>query len=597
MKVVVVFLTIIFIALTGAAFAIYIYGRLIIKLQYSTCRRAITLGVTLLATLITPWLNAQTAPKPNIIVIMSDDMGYSDVGCYGSEIETPSLDRLAANGLRYTRFYNTSRCCPTRASLLTGLYAHQAGIGQMTSDGGQPGYRGDLSRNAVTLAEALKPSGYRTYMSGKWHVTTQLNPDGDKKNWPMQRGFDRFYGTIIGAGSFYDPWTLTRGNDAITPDNDPEYQPEQYDYTNAVSDHAVRYIKEHTKDHADAPFFMYVSYTAPHWPMHALEKDIAKYKGRYDAGYEAIRTARFEKMKQLGVIGDWELSKAPQAWENVDEATREWDIRCMEVYAAMIDSMDQGIGRIVESLKTTGQLENTLILYLHDNGGCAEAFGRKAPKQPLPDNIVPMGKDELQTAMVPARARDGRPVRTGPGVMPGPADTYIAYGRNWANVSNTPFREYKSFNHEGGIATPLIAHWPKGITARNELRHEPGHLIDIMATCIEITGAEYPTRHVDHDILPMEGRSLVGGFAGDRTEERALIFEHYGKAALIQGPWKIVRAGESRPWELYAIEKDRTELHDLSKEHPEKVRELGKLWEKEANRIYIYPKPESHKKH
>jgi arylsulfatase len=262
----------------------------------------------------------------------------------------------------------------------------------------------------------------------------------------------------------------------------------------------------------------------------------------------------------------------------------------------MIDAMDQGIGRIVKALETNGNLDNTLILYLHDNGGCAEAYGRNAPKRPPPDDIVPMGKDELQTTMIPARTRDGRAVRTGPGVMPGPADTYIAYGRNWANVSNTPFREYKSTNHEGGIATPLIAHWPKGIAARNELRHEPGHLIDIMATCIEISGAEYPARFADHDILPMEGRSLATGFTADRKEERTLLFEHYGRAAIRKGPWKLVRAGDTRPWELYAIKKDRTELNDLSKEQPEKVRELGELWEKEANRTYIYPKPGGKKK-
>ncbi|QTN31614.1 sulfatase-like hydrolase/transferase [Akkermansiaceae bacterium] len=534
--------------------------------------------------------------KPNIILIMSDDMGYSDIGCYGGEIETPTLDRLAANGLRFTRFYNTGRCCPTRASLLTGLYAHQAGIGEMTNDGGQRGYRGDLSRNAVTIAEALKPAGYRSYMAGKWHVTKQLKPEGDKSNWPLQRGFDRFYGTIIGAGSFFDPWTLTRGNDAITPENDEEYQPKEYYYTDAISDHASRYVREHSKDHAGKPFFMYVSYTAAHWPMHALEKDIAKYKGRYDAGYEAIREARYEKMKALGVIGDWKLSPADASWKAVDESERAWELRCMEVYAAMVDSMDQGIGRIVESLQATGQLDNTLILYLQDNGGCAEANGRKTPKRPLPDDIVPMGKDELQTMMVPQRSRDGRPVRTGPGEMPGPADTYIAYGRNWASVSNTPFREYKSSNHEGGIATPLIAHWPKGIAARNELRHEPGHLVDLMATCIELSGQEYPARFADHDILPMEGRSLAGGFAADRTEERVLLFEHFGKAAIRKGPWKLVRAGETRPWELYAIEDDRSELNDLSKTHPEKVRELADLWEKEAERTFIYPKPAGKKK-
>lgn len=549
-----------------------------------------TLGAATLA--VACGASAADSPgKPNIVVILSDDMGYSDIGCYGGEISTPNLDNLAANGLRYTRFYNTARCCPTRASLLTGLYAHQAGIGGMTKDFKQPGYRGNLSRNAVTLAEALKPAGYRTYMTGKWHVTNRLGPDGDKSNWPLQRGFDRFYGTIIGAGSYYDPWTLTRENQAVTPDNDAEYQPEQYYYTNAISDHVVRYIREHAKDHPEAPFFMYVSYTAAHWPMHALEKDIAKYKGRYDAGYEAIRKARYEKMKQLGVIGDWKLSNPPQAWESVDPTTRDWDIRCMEVYAAMVDSMDQGIGRIVRELEATGHLDNTLILYLQDNGGCAEGYGRVYPKTLPPDDVVPMGKDELQTQMMPGRTRDGRAVRSGPGVMPGPADTYVAYGRNWANVSNTPFREYKSYNHEGGIATPLIAHWPKGIKARNELRHEPGHLIDVMATCIEVSGAEYPKRHAEQDIPPMEGRSLAGGFAGDRAEERTLLSEHEGKAAIIKGSWKLVRAGREGRWELYDIARDRTELNDLSKAYPEIVRELAELWEKEAMRTFIYPGP------
>ena len=545
---------------------------------------------------------AATAPdgssvsKPNIIVVLSDDMGYSDLGCYGGEIATPNLDRLAANGLRYTRFYNTGRCCPTRASLLTGLYAHQAGIGEMTGDGGQRGYRGDLSRNAVTIAEALKPAGYRTYMAGKWHVTAQLSPDADKTNWPLQRGFDRFYGTIIGAGSFFDPWTLTRGNEAITPDNDKEYQPEQYYYTHAISDYASRYIREHATNHADQPFFLYVAYTAAHWPLHALDKDIAKYKGRYDAGYEAIREARYKRMKELGVIGDWKLSPGVTRWNSVDESAKAWELRCMEVYAAMVDSMDQGIGRIVDTLKATGQFENTLILYMQDNGGCAEANGRKAPKRPLPDDIVPMGKDELQTKMTPDRSREGRPVRTGPGEMPGPSDTYIAYGRDWANVSNTPFREYKSSNHEGGISTPLIAHWPKGIAARNQLRQEPGHLIDIMATCVKISGAEYPVRFADHEILPMEGRSLAEGFATDRKDERILLFEHFGAAAIRKGPWKLVRAGDTRPWELYAIDKDRTELNDLSKEHPEKLRELSELWENEAKRTLIVPKPGGKKK-
>jgi len=525
--------------------------------------------------------------KPNIIIIMSDDMGYSDLGCYGSEIDTPQLDQLAANGLRYTQFYNTGRCCPTRASLLTGLYAHQAGIGEMTSDRGQPGYRGDLSRNAVTIAEALKPAGYRTYMSGKWHVAEQLSPDGDKSNWPLQRGFERFYGTIIGAGSFYDPWTLTRGNQAITPENDPEYQPDTFYYTHAISDQAVRFVEEHP---AEEPFFMYVAYTAPHWPMHALEEDIEKYKGRYDAGYAAIREARYKKMKELGVLENWPLSPAPARWDEVPEDQRAWEIRSMEVYAAMIDSMDQGIGHIVDALKRKGQFENTLILYLHDNGACSETldwFARKKVPQPR----APMGKDELQTEMLPTHTRQGQPIMTGQDDMPGPPTTYMAYGKNWANVSNTPFREYKSRNHEGGIATPLIAHWPRGISAENGLRHRPGHLIDLMATCLDLSGVDYPQTFAAHQIQPYEGRSLVPSFSQDEDPDRVLLFEHYGRAAIRDGNWKLVRLGAKMPWELYDLQQDRSELNNLADTYPEKAQQLEALWTWHAWRTRIYPKP------
>ena len=535
------------------------------------------------------------AEKPNIIVIMSDDMGYSDIGCYGGEVATPNLDGLAANGLRYTQFYNTGRCCPTRASLLTGLYAHQAGIGQMTNDLGQDGYRGDLSSNAVTIAEALKPAGYSTYMSGKWHVTKNLTADKGIDNWPMQRGFDKFYGTIIGAGSFFDPWTLTRGNKAITPDNDEEYKPEQYYYTDAISDNAVKYLNEHKKEGKKNPFFMYVSYTAAHWPMHALEKDIAKYKGKYDAGYEVIRKARYEKMKKLGVIKDWDLSEAPQRWEDFPDEQKAWELRCMEVYAAMIDNMDQGIGRIIDSLKENGQYDNTLILFFQDNGGCAENRGRRPLANP-PTGVKPMGKDELQTRMVPERSRAGHPVLTGPGVMPGPSETYIAYGRNWANVSNTPFRLYKSKNHEGGIATPLIAHWPNGIKAKNEIRQQASHLIDIMATCIELSGATYPETFNGKKIIPMEGQSLTDSFKTNVKKDRTLMWEHFGNAAIRKGDWKLVRVFAKGDWELYDMEKDRSELNDLSKDHPEKAKELAELWEKHAHRTLIYPKPNSRKK-
>ncbi|MFT6792222.1 MAG: arylsulfatase A-like enzyme [Rubritalea sp.] len=538
--------------------------------------------------LMTSISHAQAA-KPNIIVIMSDDMGYSDIGCYGGEVSTPNLDSLAVNGLRYTHFYNTGRCCPTRASLLTGLYAHQAGIGEMTGDRGQPGYRGDLSRNAVTIAEALKPAGYSSYMSGKWHVTKNLTPDKGISNWPMQRGFDKFYGTIIGAGSFFDPWTLTRGNKPITPENDKEYQPKQYYYTDAISDNAVTFINDHKREAKKNPFFMYVSYTAAHWPMHALEKDIAKYKGKYDEGYEVIRKARYEKMKKLGVIKDWKLSPAPMLWKDFPEKDRAWELRCMEVYAAMIDNMDQGIGRIVQSLKDNGQYDNTLILYFQDNGGCAESRGRRPTKNPA-TGVVPMGKDELQTRMVPERSRAGHPVLTGNKVMPGPSETYIAYGRNWANVSNTPFRRYKSQNHEGGIATPLIAHWPKGITAKNELRGQVGHLIDIMATCIELSGASYPENFDGQRIIPMEGQSLTASFKTNVNKDRLILWEHFQNAAIRQGKWKLVKLKNGK-WELYDMESDRSELNNLAETHSEKCKELAELWEENAHRTLIYPKP------
>ena len=362
---------------------------------------------------------AEPSSKPNIIYIMSDDMGYSDIGCYGSEIDTPNLNQLADSGIRYTQFYNTARCCPTRASLLSGLYPHQAGIGHMMSDRGHDGYRGDLNRNCVTIAEALRPAGYRTYLSGKWHVTKKIDPksDADKKNWPLQRGFDRFYGTIHGAGSFFDPNTLTRDNQYISPADDPEYGPEQqangqYYYTDAIADHAVRFIQEHHVDDGEQPFFMYVSFTAAHWPMHALDKDIAKYAGKYDAGYDAIRKARYEKMIKLGVIDPDATELFPIEERLKETEFWDWDKRNMEVYAAMVDSMDQGIGRIVGALKDTGEFENTLICFFQDNGGCAENYGRGPKGKPRADKptLEPLAKDYLQPQMQPRQTRDGYPV-------------------------------------------------------------------------------------------------------------------------------------------------------------------------------------------
>lgn len=563
-----------------------------------TAKGFYTALLVMLTLLVGPGLShAAEAPRPNIILIMSDDMGYSDVGCFGGEIPTPNLDGLAMNGLRYTHFYNTGRCCPTRASLLTGLYAHQAGVGRMTSDDNLPGYRGDLSFSAVTIAEALKPAGYSTYMAGKWHVSRHLTEDKPKYNWPRQRGFDRFYGTIIGAGSLFDPWTLTRDNQQITPDNDPLYKPDVYHYTDAITDNAAMFITDHASD-AEAqglnkPFFLYMAYTAPHWPLHALPEDIEKFKGKFGKGYEHYRQQRFAKMKELGLIkDDWQLSETVGDWSEVKPDLVEWEERCMEVYAAMIDQMDRGIGKVVQTLQDTGQYENTLILYLHDNGGCHEGMGRRPKKEKTARSArEPYGKDELQTLMIPTHSRAGQPVEQGTHVMPGPSETYHAYGWNWANVSNTPFRFHKSTVHEGGIATPLIAHWPKGITKHGELRERISHLIDIMPTFLEVARATYPDTVNGHNLIPLEGSSLVASFDQDEQLDRTLMWEHYGKAAIRDGQYKLVRAGMNKPWELYDMANDRSELNDLAQSMAEKVKELEAKWQAEAERTLILPRP------
>jgi arylsulfatase len=535
------------------------------------------------------------SPRPNIIIILCDDMGFSDIGCYGSEIHTPNLDALAAGGLRFTQFYNTSRCCPSRASLLTGLYSHQAGMGHMTEEHVDlDGYIGDLNNHCVTIAQVLKPAGYATYMVGKWHVTSHATPAGPKYNWPLQRGFDRYYGTIVGAGSFFDPGMLVRDNTPISPFADREYKPPAdgpYYYTNALSAQAARIIGEHHERHPDQPFFFYVAYTAAHWPMQALDRDIAKYKGKYDAGYEPIRAARFAREKELGLIDPkWDLSPQAGDWDKVKN--KAWEARCMEVYAAMVDCMDQGVGKIVESLRQSGQLDNTLILFLQDNGGNYEATGRagNATRAAAP-TLAPLGPDFIETEVIPKRTRDGWPVLQGEGVMPGSHDTYIAYGRSWANVSNTPFREYKHFVHEGGIATPLIANWPAHITRHGELEKQPGHLIDLMATCVDLAGAEYPRRYHGDDILPMEGESLLPAFDGRPLQPRALYWEHEGNRAMREGEWKLVAKYPAGRWELYDIDNDRTEMHDLSTSEPTRLHAMVGKWATWARRSEVLPWP------
>lgn len=498
--------------------------------------------------------------------MMADDMGFSDLGCYGGEIQTPNLDALAKDGLRFTQFYNGARCCPTRASLMTGLYAHQAAVGHMVGDYHKPGYRGDLSRQAVTIAEALKASGYRTAMSGKWHVT----PVNEKKhNWPMQRGFERFFGTIHGAGSYYDPATLAMGNEFIKPEGDDFF------YTDAIATHANRFIDEF----AGQPFFLYVPFTSPHWPLHAVAGDVAKYKGRYRAGWDALREERHARQVKLRIVDkQWPLSPRDStvpAWADAKE--KAWEEQRMEVYAAQIDRMDQNVGRIVAKLKEKGLEKDTLILFLADNGGCAEEIARALTPNPS----------------IPLKTREGRDVRRGnlASIVPGGPDTYQSYGIGWANASNTPFRTYKHWVHEGGIASPLIARWPEGIKRRNALTNEPAHLIDIMATCLDVAGAQYPKTYAGNAIQPLEGLSLRPVWEkGKRAGHAEIFWEHEGNRAVRQGRWKLV-AKHQQPWELYDLQADRSELHDLAASQPAKAAELKTKWEAWAKRANVEPWP------
>ncbi len=512
--------------------------------------------------------------KPNILLILNDDMGYSDLGCYGGEAKTPNLDRLAAGGLRYTQFYNTARCCPSRTSLLTGLYPHQADVGHMMNNDDIDGYLGNLSHNAVTIAEALKTGGYKTYMSGKWHVTHHVQ-DGEISNWPCQRGFDDFFGFLFGAANYYQPITLTRNNTPL----DMADQPEDFFLTDAISDEAVRQLKEHAADKADQPFFQYVAYTAPHWPLHAHEEDIAKYKGRFDAGWDELRKERLQRMIDIGLIRpDWPMSDRDVTvppWE--DAPHKEWEARRMEVYAAQLDRMDQGIGRILQTLEETGQMENTLIVFLADNGGCAEE---------MDENSL----DFFGGRSATLTTRDGKRVRCGnrPEVVPGPEDTYASYGTSWANVSNTPFRYYKHWVHEGGIATPLIMHWPEGIAGRGELRHQAAQLPDIMATFMALSGTAYPAQYEGREIKPLEGVPMVPTFEDAPHGREVLYWEHEGNRAVRKGKWKLVSRYPG-DWELYDMEACRTETRDLADVHPEIVQELTSLYTQWADRIQVKP--------
>lgn len=551
------------------------------------CLKLGSLGV--LAALA-PVVQAKKDARPNIIVILADDLGYSDLGCYGGEIQTPNLDRLAQNGLRFSRFYNASRSCPTRASLLTGLYQHQAGIGRMTFDEHKPGYRGTMTHNGVTVAEVLKDAGYQTGMIGKWHVAeTPLRKDqrqwlahqvkydefAPKDNYPVNRGFQDFYGTIYGVVDYFDPFSLVNGDTPV------DTVPDDYYSTVALADSAVSYVNRYTQK--ENPFFMYLAFHAPHWPLQALPEDIQKYENTYTCGWDKIRETRYARMKELGLFGEADNFLSPRHFNDswTENPTQEWDARAMAVHAAMVDRMDREIGKLLDALEKTGELNNTLILFMSDNGCSNEDCQNYSEGE----NDRPAEMRNGEKIIYPRKKE----------VLPGPQNTYASVGAKWANVANTPFRFWKAKSYEGGICTPMIAHWPKGIKQKKGLvTTEMGHVIDVMATCLDLSGATYPKEYNDNQIIPYEGKSLLPVFKkGKRKGHQELCFEHFNEKALVDASgWKIVMPNnKNKRWELYNLNNDRSELNDLASQYPEKVKEMELRYLDWEKRCLVDPRP------
>lgn len=496
--------------------------------------------------LITPdAIIAQPSNKPaDIVIIIADDIGYSDFGCYGGEIPTPNIDKIASNGVRFTQFHTENMCSPTRTALLTGQY-HLKGY--------------DKGKN-ITIAEGLSQKGYTSYAVGKWHNIGESFKTYSERRAPMERGFNHFYGTPIGAGSFFAPLKLSR--DGVAAENEWK-ENESFYYTDAISNNAVNYINQTSKD---TSLFLYVAYTAAHWPLHALPEDIEEQKGRYSIGWDSLRQQRLERMKALGVIeSDTKLSpRHPQVPSWKQEENKAWQERRMEVYAAQISRMDKGIGRIVEALKAAGRLENTLFMIMVDNGGCHVEY------------TADRTGDFLNS-----ETRNGQPIKAGnrPNVMPGAEDTWQSYGHGWANASNTPFRLFKQYSHEGGIRVPLIMQWPAVIKEGNQIINQVSHVIDILPTALDAAGAEYPDIYHGREVNPADGKSLVPLFRGDKYNGHDyLCWSHAHGKAIRQGDWKLVKK-DNAPWELYDLKKDRIEIENLAESHPDKVHELSKLFD------------------
>lgn len=470
--------------------------------------------------------------RPNIVLIMCDDMGFSDLSCYGSEIPTPHLDSLAARGLRFTDFHNNAKCSETRASLMTGLWHHQSNHLKL------PGH--------VTLAEVLRRAGYRTYMSGKWHLDST----------PPERGFDRYFGFLSGAINFFTGMDWQVDENLMRLDGNVYQPPSDFYSTNAFTDFAIDFLKseKENSDRSEKPFFLYLAHNAPHFPLHALPEDIERFSGAYDQGWDAIRKSRYQRLLELGIIDEsWPLSERDpkvEPWNELTKKEQDFLAPMMEVYAAMVHRLDQNIGRLTRFLESTGQLDNTLILFLSDNGACPYERLRTAVKKP------------------------------------GAVESDIAYDARWANMCNTPLRLYKQYAHQGGTLTPMIAHWPAGIESRGGLCSFPAHLVDIMPTLAELANADYPTEYKGQKIHPMEGTSLVSVLRGNKRvkREQPIFWEFSGNHAVRSGEWKLV-AERGKPWELYHLSKDRSETTNLADQNPDIANNLAKTYEQWSERV------------
>lgn len=492
-----------------------------------------------------PVAGKQADQRPNIVIILVDDMGFSDIGCYGGEIETPNIDALASGGLRYTQFYNSGRCCPTRASLMTGLHPHQVGIGHMTEPpertlGFTGAYQGFLNDNTTTIPAVLKGSGYQTLMTGKWHLGYH-----DQAAWPLQRGFDKFYGSLSGAFNYFTP----SGSRAMQDGNEPIEVGDEFYATDSLTDKACEYISAANQD-SEAPYFLYLAYNAPHWPLNSKWEEFQKYRGKYRDGWEALMKRRLAKQQELGL---WkEVDPAPHVgpeWDSLNEKQRDDLDAIMAAYAGCIDSIDQNIGKLVSHIDSSGELDNTLIFFLSDNGACQEG------------GTLGQGSEAM--------------VKSPPEGTAG-----VRLGLAWANACNTPFRLYKHFLHEGGACTPMIAHWPAGIPEgkRGSLVREFAYLPDFMATCVDLSRAEYPS-----NVPACEGVSLAGSLAGSASaiHDKPIFWEHEGNAAMRHGKWKLVREYK-KPWELYNIDTDRTEMNNLAKANAKQRTAMVKAWKEWA---------------